>query len=200
MPRQIPIPPATKNLFTGKPRIPSLITWNRLEGRPRSHDFDRSLGAEVRDPLWMLCRQWQLGEFKGEDAGSAVRAKTQVSVSRVDRFAGPGSPSLAYDGSEPLETLIEHEPVPFDLFTRAQMGRHWLRLIAPLGDFQGIYQTRYAFEEPPANSEAEAQLRSNPQAWGVLQALRGRLPDGAGLYLAMTAQPDQHAAWLAHAV
>jgi len=28
--------------------------WNRLEGRPRSADFERSLRAEVRDPLWFL--------------------------------------------------------------------------------------------------------------------------------------------------
>src|SRR2546430_16239277 len=107
MPPQIHIPPATKTIFANRPPIPSFITWNRLEGRPRSHDFDRSLRAEVRDALWMLCRQWQLGEFKGEDAGSAVLAKTQVSISRVDRFAGPGSPTLAYDGRLPLEALIE---------------------------------------------------------------------------------------------
>ena len=30
---------------------------------------DRALRAEVRDPLWMLTRQWQMGEFQGDDAG-----------------------------------------------------------------------------------------------------------------------------------
>ena len=32
--------------------------------------FDRALRVEVRDALWMLTRQWQTGEFQGEDAGS----------------------------------------------------------------------------------------------------------------------------------
>jgi hypothetical protein len=41
--------------------IPIVRGWNRLEGRPRSTDFERSLRAEVRDPLWFLTRQWQYG-------------------------------------------------------------------------------------------------------------------------------------------
>ena len=48
---------------------PTVGVWNRLEGRPRTTDFDRALRAEVRDPLWLLTRQWQLGEFTGSDAG-----------------------------------------------------------------------------------------------------------------------------------
>ena len=58
-------------------RIPTVVMWNRLEGRPRRADFGRALRAEVRDPLWMLTRQWQMGEFIGEDAGSPVTAKVR---------------------------------------------------------------------------------------------------------------------------
>jgi hypothetical protein len=29
---------------------------------PRTTDFDRALRAEVRAPLWLLARQWQVGE------------------------------------------------------------------------------------------------------------------------------------------
>jgi hypothetical protein len=212
MPRQISIDKSVKSQFLAQRFLPSLITWNRLEGRPRSVDFDRSLQAEVRDPLWMLCRQWQVGEFKGEDAGSAVVAKTQVSVSRVNRFAGldpltgQDLPARPYDGQVPLETLVEHEAIPLDLLTRAQMGRHWLKLIAGIGDFKDLYVEQYPFKDEPAGSEAEAQLHSDPQAWGTLQALQGRLPDGGGLYRAMTTPDpasravDQHAAWLSGVV
>lgn len=212
MPRQIVIDKTVKSKFLAQRFLPSLITWNRLEGRPRSQDFDRSLQAEVRDPLWMLCRQWQVGEFKGEDAGSAVVAKTQVSVSRVNRFAGldpltgQDLPAQPYDGRLPLETLVEREAIPRDLPTRAQMGRHWLKLIAGIGDFKNLYVEKFPFLDEPEGSEAEAQLHSDPQAWGTLQALQGRLPDGGGLYQAMiTPDPanpavDQHAAWLASAV
>ena len=44
-------------------RIRSITAYNRLEASPRTMQFDRSLKAEVRDPLWMLTRQWQFGEF-----------------------------------------------------------------------------------------------------------------------------------------
>ena len=56
-------------------RFPSITTWNRLEARPRSQNFERALRAEIRDALWMLTKQWQMGEFRGSDAGSPVFAK-----------------------------------------------------------------------------------------------------------------------------
>ena len=40
-------------------REPAITAYNRLEARPRAHDFTRSLRAEVRDALWMITRQWQ---------------------------------------------------------------------------------------------------------------------------------------------
>ena len=53
-------------------RLPAIRRWNRLEGRPRSKDFDQAVRAEVRDPLWNLSKQWQVGEFNGEGRGSAM--------------------------------------------------------------------------------------------------------------------------------
>lgn len=38
----------------------------------RSPDIEDGLAARLADPLWMLARQWQLGEFRGDDAGSLV--------------------------------------------------------------------------------------------------------------------------------
>ena len=48
--------------------------WSRLEPRARQVEFDGVLPARIHDPLWLLARQWQMGEFKGEDTGSAVLA------------------------------------------------------------------------------------------------------------------------------
>jgi len=62
---------------------PTITTWNRLEGRPRRPDFARALKAEVRDALFMLSRQWQLGEFRGDDAGSPATAKIQLATTRL---------------------------------------------------------------------------------------------------------------------
>ena len=36
---------------------PSLTGWTRLEPRPRTHTLTETLGARIRDPLWMLTRQ-----------------------------------------------------------------------------------------------------------------------------------------------
>jgi hypothetical protein len=56
-------------------RDPAITAYNRLEPRPRSEDFSRSLKAEVRDALWFITRQWQLGEIEAEDAGSPIDAR-----------------------------------------------------------------------------------------------------------------------------
>ena len=55
--------------------LPALPTFNRLEARPRTHDFDQALRAEVRDALWMLAKQWQVGEFFADDAENAEDMK-----------------------------------------------------------------------------------------------------------------------------
>ena len=52
-----------------------LRVWSRLEPRAREVEFDGALQARTADPLWLLARQWQFGEFKADDAGSAVIAK-----------------------------------------------------------------------------------------------------------------------------
>ena len=45
--------------------------------------------ARVHDPLWLLGRQWQLGEFEGEDAGTplTVRVVTRTAPSTAGRPA-----------------------------------------------------------------------------------------------------------------
>ena len=66
--------------------FPTVTLWNRVEGRPRTVNFERALRAEVRDALWMISRQWQLGEFKGEDAGSPVSAKAHLDTTRLTQL------------------------------------------------------------------------------------------------------------------
>ena len=94
-------------------RHPTVISWNRLEGRPRTVNFERALRAEVRDALWMLTRQWQVGEFRGEDAGSPVFAKVHVATTRLTRFRPGSSEPQDFDDAMPLETLVERRPLRF---------------------------------------------------------------------------------------
>lgn len=111
---------------------PAIVGWNRLEGRSRTVQFDRALRAEVRDALWFLTRQWQFGEFKGEDAGSPVEVRTAVRVDPLEHYAVRGEAAVAYDPAVPLETHVEREPLAFDLVLHAQLTRYFWRLLAPV--------------------------------------------------------------------
>lgn len=204
------IDPNLKQVLLNKNFRPAITLWNRLEGRPRKEDFDRSLRAEVRDPLWMLTRQWQFGEFKGEDAGSAVKARVQLNTTRIDRYAvkqesrdatggEQWDKTVPYDTSFPLETEVEREPLWQDgadsssdyLVIRSQMGRYWMRLLkhAQLGlpEVKNAFLEKFGFEDVSETpiTEATAQVQSDAAAWQTLKAVIGRLPDGRKLLKAI---------------
>lgn len=210
MPQQID--PRLKEALLSASFRPAVTMWNRLEGRARKEDFDRSLRAEIRDPLWMLARQWQLGEFKGEDAGSAAKVRVQVETARLNRFAvrsGDSSPdapefqrAVAYDIEMPMEVQVEREPIwPTDaigrddyLGLRGQMGRQWQRMLreAGLAALGGAFIAEFGFEdvrEGQGSTDEEqleaAHVHSEPTAWQVLAAFLRRLPDGRRLLSAI---------------
>src|SRR3954451_21728333 len=96
-------------------RYPTVTLWNRLEGRPRAEKFDRALRAEVRDALWMLTRQWQMGEFQGDDAGSPIGAKVRIDTTRIRGYQAVHGSRESFDDGTPLEARVEQMPVPFVL-------------------------------------------------------------------------------------
>jgi hypothetical protein len=175
---------------------PTVVTWNRLEPRPRTASFERSLRAEVRDPLWMLCRQWQVGEFAGHDGGTSVKTQLEIETVRLNRYAARGRPAVPYDDVIALETIVEREPVPLDLTTRALAGRHFVKLLArETGtDLRPLYLAEYAFAEPTDDLDL-AQLRSDQAAWQATRVLVGRVIDGGQLLNAIAS--GQHAAFVA---
>ena len=63
--------------------------------------------ARVHDPLWLLARQWQVGEFQGEDAGTPVVARWRARVAPLSRFhlgRDPGrTPSVQAAALRPRE-------------------------------------------------------------------------------------------------
>ncbi|HEX6225533.1 MAG TPA: hypothetical protein VFZ52_14045, partial [Chryseolinea sp.] len=180
-------------------------SWNRLEPRPRSSAFERTLKAEIHDPLWMLTRQWQFGEFQGEDTGSAVFAKVQIETTRVTKFKNKNGAALPFDESIPLETRVERMPVLYDLRFRARAGQHWLKVLSSFGEaynataptvvydhalMQKAFIETFRFSLPVLDREndstllqvAKAKLLSNKEAHQALTALAGRSPDGVAWY------------------
>ena len=116
-------------VFQADFRNPSITAYNRLEGRPRVDDFTRSLRAELRDALWMLTRQWQLGELAAEDAASPIDARLLTRHAEIDRVSIGGQAPVAYDLEVPLEMAVEAEAFPWTLPARIEAGQVFLRAL-----------------------------------------------------------------------
>ncbi len=101
--------------------------YGQLE--PRRSDSDEGLRARVADPVWFLCRQWQLGEHQGEDASSPVvvtAAPRHVPVT-YDRARPELDPTVI-----PAEALLEAEPGDWwTLGRRIRLGRAAAPLLDP---------------------------------------------------------------------
>jgi len=174
-------------VFTGEVLYPTLTRYNRLEARPRTDNFSRALRAEVRDALWMLCKQWQMGEFLGDDAGTPVYAKIHVEGQRITKYQPVGDPVQKFDHNTPLEATVERRPIPFVIGTqdialdlRLQMGRRWLKMI-PATAVQK-FKDAYKIEQPDPSTKADAAVCAHPEVWQQFKAVAGRAMDGAGLY------------------
>src|SRR5947209_4410714 len=111
------------------PGAPSITWWNRVEPRPRAPRIAETLAARVRDPCWMLTRQWMLGEYGGEDAGSQAYARPSVALSPLVAWRAPDAAvATALDG-RPLEAAVTAEPFAPDLATRVELGGTFLALL-----------------------------------------------------------------------
>jgi hypothetical protein len=173
--------------------FPTVTTWNRLEGRPRTADFVRSLRAEVRDPLWMLARQWQLAEFVADDAGSPVEARLHVESRRLTRYRPGDAPATDLEDDVPLEATVERRPLPLGLDLRLAMGRRWLAMAAEVHDYRAAFIDRYRFEPPDPGDPADVAVCASPAAWAARSAVAGRAMDGGALYEHLVASPANHA-------
>lgn len=78
---------------------------------PGRTDPEAGLRAEVADPVWFLARQWELGEFQGEDASSPVRVTLT-----------PQQVPLRYDTTRPhLDPIV----IPGEALIEAEPGDWW---------------------------------------------------------------------------
>jgi hypothetical protein len=180
--------------------FPAITTWNRLEARPRSQNFERALRAEIRDALWMLSKQWQMGEFRGSDAGSPAFAKLLMATTRLTKYRPAGGAAQLFDSSIPLETKVERRPVPLHrqqrilgLDLRLVMARQWFALIADVADYRDAFKKAYPIAKPDPTQAKDVDVCSHPEVWDTFQALSGRAMDGGALYEYLLADSSHHA-------
>ncbi len=185
--------------------MPSIVFWTRLEPYAREADIDTGLQARLHDPLWMLSRQWQNGEFQGEDGGTPVQARLRLERAPLARYhPGPVGdagelPGMPYRGDLPLEALVERERVQVtadprrDLRLAAEAGIYFLRLLEREGaggaTRAGFVDTPAYRLAAPADDPAGDEDRTGR---AYLSVMSGRAPDGFALYraLAATLRPE----------
>jgi hypothetical protein len=109
-------------------------------------DLDEGLRACVADPLWLLARQWRLGEHQGQDASSplAVFAKVTHAPLRYDLRRPELDPTVV-----PAEALVEAEPGGWwTIGRRVRLGRAAAPLL-PAGDSTVVDRLRFGSLPPP---------------------------------------------------
>jgi hypothetical protein len=182
--------------------LAAMPVFNRLEARPRTHDFDQALRAEIRDALWMLAKQWQAGEFLADDAGSPVSSKMYLEKTMLTKYRPAQHASEAFDDTVPLEAKVEQRPIPFQagnveisLDLRLIMGRHWAKLLDKNGfdpALKASYIQHYAIYEPDPESREDVYYCSNQQSWRKHAATVNRHIDGKKLYDDIVKDSSQH--------
>jgi hypothetical protein len=170
--------------------MPSVTSWMRLEPRSRRDAIDAGLEARVYDPLWLLARQWQLNEFKAEDAGSPVAVHLDGTAFQVTRFFGGDLPA---DGkaagqtlalSAPLEAMVQREAytraASLDVRFAADAGRSFVRELEAFGvsRYAAGYLKLYPIEAPTGLDADGSRF---------VTAIAGRTIDGSKLYKALRA-------------
>jgi hypothetical protein len=169
----------------------SITDWTRIEPRIRDEEMANGLAARIHDPLWLLARQWQMGELLGEDAGSPIAVRLRLQQTPLTRFhPGPlpreGAAGRAFDGRRlPLEALVEREAISREPEGGAarrfavDAGLHFMRLLEQQGQqkYRRAYLERHPL--PPPDDPAESGL--DPTALRFCRLMTGRVPDGAAL-------------------
>ena len=181
------------------PGTESITSWTRLEPSCRDADMGRSIGARLFDPLWLLARQWQMGEFQAADAGTPVAARVRATSAMLSRGhfgelpANTNAQAPAYDPLRmPLEALVERRPMravdandPTMLPLAVEAGLHFLRMLeqqAPSKSYRAALIGKFALQALPAGIDAPDEATQR-----FAQTMLGRALDARRLAAAVRA-------------
>ncbi len=184
----------------------AIKTRHRLETRARKTDSKTALSFGVHDPLWMLTRQWQFGEFNGDDCGSAIWAKIKIEHDEIGKLGNilqsenyskddvieyhvekmnePITNAVRVDSAYYLKKLIEHSPL------KEQTGKIIDHLIGkyPLEEFPDRTTDLKESSKSARECMLEIKKRHNPGMEPFLAAFARRSFDGHQLFVDLTAR------------
>ena len=157
------------------------MTWDRIEVMGRSLDLVEGVKARIADPFWMMGRQWQVGEFRGDDAGQPVAAQINAETVPLSGYRSDASgdvitgwPQMGDGTRPPLERLVEEIPTPESGFAGARRAAelgHDLRqrlLGARLESLANWLETECRFTDLPA------ELAATGRACAAMRLLQRR--------------------------
>ena len=174
--------------------------WDRLESMVRTVELTGGLEARVADPLWMLARQWQVGEFRGDDAAQPAAIRFRGRSAPLATFrAGPdpaagagggtggsaGAQPVPFPAGRPLEAVAEATPEPgfgsAQLHASARAGRRLARLLreAGLGAAERALRARFPLAAPTVGVEVGSAGRAAVKLlarWGIDATSLARTP------------------------
>jgi len=157
----------------------AITIWHRLECDTVANDPRRSfatgLAAMVYDPLWLLARQYQLGERRADNGGSIVGARLEATSYPIHEIVAPEG-SRASLGPLPLTAAVESEPIVLDLRLRVRSGLAFVERLVEEGLDAAAGRARTHFRFAAIDDEEGASYIALADA-----------PDGAQILAALTA-------------
>ena len=166
--------------------MPSITFWNRIEPSPRSDRLERHVAAQVRDPMWFLARQWQFGEFQGEDAATPAYVELAGRVAPIIEWFADAARVSGFDNAAPLEELVETEGFTPDWATAVEIGQYFEQLLIDAGLLpETIDAFRAAYPVPAPDTLPETARDHELRRFLIV--CHGRATDGLTLLAAIRA-------------
>lgn len=104
-----------------------------VESRARKADITEALRFRIHDPLWTLSRQWQMGEFRGNDAGTAMSVRCQVASTSISWYGMGNNATTKVTGlnnETPLEPIVEQINREITPLVRVESATYFCSLLA----------------------------------------------------------------------
>lgn len=169
-----------------------------IESRTRKMDVTEALRFRIHDPLWMLTRQWQLGEFRGNDAGTAMSVRCHVASTPISGYGmGNNSAYLAsgLSNDTPIEPVVEQVNRVITPLVRVESAAYFCTLFkglpqaefnAIIAEFRKVYPLKDEMVDKRASLEVD-EIRSfsggrNTRLQKFARAFSSRAFDGYALY------------------
>ena len=172
-----------------------------LETRTRQGDVTDAMRFRIYDPLWMLSRQWQLGEFRGNDAGTAMKVSCNLRQTKLSGF-------VYKDQEEPVEPVVESIDREVTPLVKVESAIYFLDILPDYvssSDYDKIVQwvrndRRFALENDVLEQFTEGSIQEdevkaftssrNTRLMKFAKAFKGKIFDGDKLFCFLTSASD----------